>query len=58
LKASGGLVPMDTDDGGITQVVLLPLLLAGRRLAVRQALAQVGEHTEEVLGQLARQPAG
>ncbi|CAN7295836.1 MULTISPECIES: CaiB/BaiF CoA transferase family protein [unclassified Variovorax] len=52
LKASGGLVPMECDDGGMTEVVLLPLLMGGRRPGVRQALARVGEHTEEVLSQL------
>lgn len=52
LKASGGLVPMPTDDGGTTDVVLLPLLLGGRRLGVRQPLASAGEHTEEILGRL------
>ena len=31
LKASGGLVPMETDDGGMTDVVLLPITLGGRR---------------------------
>jgi hypothetical protein len=31
LKQSGGLVPMTTEDGGTTQVVLLPLLMGGRR---------------------------
>ena len=39
LKASGGLVPMQTDDGGTTDVVLLPLLLGGRRPGVRRAAA-------------------
>jgi crotonobetainyl-CoA:carnitine CoA-transferase CaiB-like acyl-CoA transferase len=57
LKASGGLVPMATDDGGTTEVVLLPLLMGGRRPAVRQSLARVGEHTDEVLGQLTTQRA-
>jgi crotonobetainyl-CoA:carnitine CoA-transferase CaiB-like acyl-CoA transferase len=52
LKASGGIVPMRTDDGGTTQVVLLPLTMGGRRPAVRRPLAAVGEHTEEVLGAL------
>ena len=52
LRASGGLVPMQTDDGGMTDVVLLPLTLGGRRPGVRQPLARVGEHTEEVLSQL------
>jgi crotonobetainyl-CoA:carnitine CoA-transferase CaiB-like acyl-CoA transferase len=49
LKASGGVVPMQTDDGGTTQVVLLPLLMGGRRPAVRQPLAAVGEHIREIL---------
>ena len=52
LKASGGLVPMTTDDGGTTDVVLLPLTMDGRRLGVRQPLAAVGEHTDEVLASL------
>ena len=54
LRASGGLVPMQTDDGGTTDVVLLPLTLGGRRPGVRQALARVGEHTEEMLARLTR----
>ena len=52
LKASGGMVPMQTDDGGRRDVVLLPLMLGGRRPGVRQPLAGVGEHTEEVLARL------
>jgi formyl-CoA transferase len=43
---------MATDDGSSTAVVLLPLLMGGRRPAVRQPLARVGEHTTEVLGRL------
>jgi crotonobetainyl-CoA:carnitine CoA-transferase CaiB-like acyl-CoA transferase len=57
LKASGGLAPMQTDDGSLTEVVLLPLSLRGRRPGVRQPLARVGEHTDEVVGRLAAQPA-
>jgi len=57
LIESGGLVPMETDDGGTTQVVLLPLLMGGRRPGVRRALPKAGQHTEEVLSQLpSRQP--
>ncbi|MBP6901484.1 MAG: CoA transferase [Burkholderiaceae bacterium] len=51
LLASGGLVPMATADGD-TQVVLLPLLMGGRRPGVRMPLARVGEHNAEVLGPL------
>jgi len=52
LIASGGLVPMQTDTGDTTQVVLLPLLMGGRRPGVRAPLAKVGEHTDEVLAAL------
>ncbi len=54
LRESGGLVPMQTDDGGTTDVVLLPLTMGGRRPGVRLPLAKVGEHTDEVLGRLGR----
>ena len=57
LKASGGLVPMQTDDGGTTDVVLLPLTLGGRRPGVRQPLPRVGEHTDEILARLAAERA-
>ncbi len=53
LKASGGLVPMETEDGGTTDVVLLPLTMGGRRPGVRHALPRVGQHTEEILAGLA-----
>ena len=52
LKQSGGLVPMPTDDGGTADVVLLPLLMGGRRPGVRMPLPKVGEHNEEVLSRL------
>ena len=52
LRASGGMVPMQTEDGGTTDVVLLPLTLGGRRPGVRQPLARVGEHTDEILARL------
>mgnify|MGYP003945931205 CR=1 FL=1 len=52
LKASGGLAPMQTEDGGTAEVVLLPLTMGGRRLGVRRALARIGEHTQEVLSRL------
>jgi formyl-CoA transferase len=56
LKESGGLVPMQTDDGGTTDVVLLPITLGGRRPGVRRPLARIGEHDEEVLAPLAGRP--
>ncbi|NRO97657.1 CoA transferase [Paraburkholderia sp. NMBU_R16] len=52
LKASGGLTPMQTDDGGTTEIALLPLKMGGRRLGVRRALSRIGEHTQEVLSRL------
>lgn len=56
LIASGGLVPMTTETGDTTQVVLLPLLVGGRRPGVRSALPAIGEHTDEVLGRLSSAP--
>ena len=53
LIESGGLADMATDDGGNAKVVLLPLLMGGRRPGVRAPLARVGEHTDEVLMRLA-----
>ena len=58
LIASGGLVPMETDDGGMTDVVLLPLTMGGRRPGVRSALPRIGEHTEEVLATIGRGSQG
>ncbi|MGY8524751.1 CaiB/BaiF CoA transferase family protein [Paracidovorax citrulli] len=52
LKASGGLVPMQVEDGSMAPTVLLPLLMGGKRPGVRRALARAGEHNEEILGQL------
>ena len=52
LIQSGGMVPMTADDGTLTQAVLLPLLMGGRRPGVRHPIASVGEHTEEVLATL------
>ena len=49
LIESGGLVDMATDDGGTAKVVLLPLLMGGRRPGVRMPLPAVGEHTREIL---------
>ena len=53
LLRSGGLVPMETQEG-TAQVVLLPLLMGGRRPGVRQPLPAIGQHTEEVLAGLAQ----
>jgi formyl-CoA transferase len=52
LRESGGLVPMQTEDGGTTDVVLLPITLDGRRLGVRRPLPKIGEHDDEILGPL------
>ena len=52
LLESGGLVDMQTDDGGLCKVALLPLLMGGRRPGVRMPLPAVGQHTDEVLASL------
>jgi crotonobetainyl-CoA:carnitine CoA-transferase CaiB-like acyl-CoA transferase len=55
LKASGGLVPIQTEDGGIAQSVLLPMSMNGHRLGVQRPLPAIGEHTDEVLTSLVAQ---
>jgi crotonobetainyl-CoA:carnitine CoA-transferase CaiB-like acyl-CoA transferase len=52
LRESGGLVSMQTEDGGTTEVVLLPITLGGRRPGVRRPLPRIGEHDDEILGAL------
>ena len=52
LIESGSLVPMQTEDGGTTDVVLLPITLGGRRPGVRRPLPRIGEHTDEILASL------
>ena len=42
---------MQTEDG-VTDVVLLPLLMDGRRPGVRRPLPRAGEHDAEILGPL------
>jgi crotonobetainyl-CoA:carnitine CoA-transferase CaiB-like acyl-CoA transferase len=53
LRESGGMVPMQTAEGGTTDVVLMPVLMDGRRLGVQRPLPKIGEHTDEVLAALA-----
>ena len=50
LRGSGGLVVMQTEEGTQTEVPLLPLMMDGRRLGVQRPLPRVGEHNDELLG--------
>jgi crotonobetainyl-CoA:carnitine CoA-transferase CaiB-like acyl-CoA transferase len=50
LKASGGMVPIQTEDGGVAQTILLPMSMNGRRLGVQRPLPAIGEHNDEILG--------
>jgi hypothetical protein len=43
---------MPTDDGGTTDVVLLPITLGGRRLGVRRPLPRAGQDDDDILGAL------
>ena len=55
LQASGGLVPIQTEDGGAGKTVLLPMSMNGQRLGVQRPLAAIGEHTDEILKGIAKQ---
>ncbi|WP_019936592.1 CaiB/BaiF CoA-transferase family protein [Bordetella sp. FB-8] len=57
LKASGGLVPMQMDDGSTGHTVLLPLMMSGQRPGVRRPLPKVGEHNDEILAGLGARTA-
>lgn len=52
LLASGGLGELQTDDGEITRVPLLPIAMAGQRLPARMPLPKIGEHTEAILREI------
>lgn len=52
LKASGGMVDLDLEDGTSTQMPLLPIAMDGQRLMPRRPIPKIGEHTGEVLSEL------
>ena len=52
LTASGGLAPVRMNDGHMARVPLLPLMLDGERLGLRQQPPLQGEHTAELLREL------
>jgi len=52
LKATGGLAPLELNDGRTVNTVLLPLSLNEERLKVRQSAPHLGEHNESLLSSL------
>jgi crotonobetainyl-CoA:carnitine CoA-transferase CaiB-like acyl-CoA transferase len=52
LKATGGLAPVELNDGRTINTVLLPLSLNQERLKVRQSAPRLGEHNESLLSSL------
>lgn len=52
LKATGGLAPLELNDGRTVNTVLLPLSLNQERLKVRQSAPHLGEHNESLLSSL------
>jgi crotonobetainyl-CoA:carnitine CoA-transferase CaiB-like acyl-CoA transferase len=52
LKATGGLAPLELNDGRTVNTVLLPLSLNQARLKVRQPAPHLGEHNESLLSSL------
>lgn len=49
LKASGGMVKLTLEDGSQTDMPLLPISMDGKRLQPRRPIANIGEHTHEVM---------
>jgi crotonobetainyl-CoA:carnitine CoA-transferase CaiB-like acyl-CoA transferase len=52
LDATGGLAPLTLPDGRETRVPLLPFTLGGDRPGVRLQPPKLGEHTQELLGEV------
>jgi crotonobetainyl-CoA:carnitine CoA-transferase CaiB-like acyl-CoA transferase len=52
LLATGGLAPMTLPDGRVSSTVLLPLMLDGERLGIRQPPPGLGEHSHDLLASL------
>ena len=52
LKATGGLAPVELNDGRTINTVLLPLSMNQARLKVRQSAPHLGEHNESLLSSL------
>ena len=52
LKATGGLAPLELNDGRTVNTVLLPLSLNQERLKVRQSAPHLGEHNNSLLSSL------
>lgn len=52
LNATGGFADIELSDGRHTRAVLLPLLLDGQRLKVRNSPPKLGEHNAELLTEL------
>ncbi len=52
LKATGGLAPVELNDGRTINTVLLPLSMNQARLIVRHSAPHLGEHNESLLSSL------
>ncbi len=52
LKATGGLAPVELNDGRTINTVLLPLSMNQARLIVRHSSPHLGEHNESLLSSL------
>jgi len=52
LQATGGLAPVELNDGREIHTVLLPFSLNQKRLKVRQSAPRLGQHNESLLRSL------
>ena len=52
LNESGGLLKIETPDGGSTKLPAMPIEMNDRRFDVHQQVPKVGEHSKEILEEL------
>jgi crotonobetainyl-CoA:carnitine CoA-transferase CaiB-like acyl-CoA transferase len=52
LNATGGLAPVRMNDGSTSKMPLMPFMLDGERLGIRQQPPLIGEHTRELLREI------
>ena len=52
MNESGGLLKIETPDGGSTKLPAMPIEMNDRRFDVHQQVPKVGEHSKEILEEI------